>query len=249
METLSSRAVAAVEGPRQWYRSHLLPWFGIIGAAITIYGNIGAVLDLSDWISWVIQHWHYYTHRFWQFLASLIGLQLAPPVSAALNATVFVAAILASAYRETDPILLKSELKVVSSDVWYKHYQFCLALILLFFPFGIYYTYNSYKRRKIYYKISFEKKGTEFPKYMTMLFVFIFFLPVIPFDALEKDSVRPYAIGTFCLAGVGTSLASRYISTRVLAKRLVFVWVGVILLFGMAFLSTLDLDIQAPKTS
>src|SRR5262249_5469375 len=47
------------------FRYELLTWVGIVGGALTLFTNLGAVLKLADWARLLVQHWKEWTHAFW----------------------------------------------------------------------------------------------------------------------------------------------------------------------------------------
>jgi hypothetical protein len=71
-----------------------LTWIGIIGSAITLYGNLGSVLDLADWAKELITHWHEFTQVVWGRVFGWFGIkvpkQLIPVISFTAFATMLV---------------------------------------------------------------------------------------------------------------------------------------------------------------
>jgi len=53
----------------------LLTWFGIIGGALTLFGNLDGVLKLADWARLLVQHWKEWTHAFWLWAFSWLGIR------------------------------------------------------------------------------------------------------------------------------------------------------------------------------
>ena len=66
-----------------------LRWFSIIGAAVTIFGNFQALLDLADWARWIVAHWRAWTHAFWTLVFGWLKIDLHPGVVPILTATLF----------------------------------------------------------------------------------------------------------------------------------------------------------------
>ena len=60
------------------FRYELLTWFGIVGGALTLFGNLDAVLKLADWARVLVQQWKGWTHAFWVWVFGWLGIHLAP---------------------------------------------------------------------------------------------------------------------------------------------------------------------------
>ena len=43
----------------------VLSWFGIVGGALTILGNLQTAFNLSDWIKWLARHWQEWMMTLW----------------------------------------------------------------------------------------------------------------------------------------------------------------------------------------
>jgi hypothetical protein len=77
-------AKPAVE-PRPWallargFKYELLTWVGIVGGALTLFTNLGAVLKLADWATVLVRHWEEWTHAFWVWAFGWLGIHV-PPV-------------------------------------------------------------------------------------------------------------------------------------------------------------------------
>src|SRR6478752_4514898 len=60
------------------FRYELLTWVGIVGGALTLFGNLGSVLKLADWARVLVQHWKEWSHAFWAWAFGWLGIHLAP---------------------------------------------------------------------------------------------------------------------------------------------------------------------------
>jgi len=58
------------------FRYELLTWVGIVGGALTLFTNLGAVLKLADWARVLVQHWKEWTHAFWVWVFGWLGIHL-----------------------------------------------------------------------------------------------------------------------------------------------------------------------------
>src|SRR5262249_56381662 len=61
---------------RKGFRYELLTWFGIVGGALTLFTNLGAVLKLADWARVLVEHWKEWTHAFWGWVFGWLGIHL-----------------------------------------------------------------------------------------------------------------------------------------------------------------------------
>src|SRR5262249_31533748 len=67
----------------------LLTWFGIVGGALTLFTNLGAVLKLSDWARVLVENWKEWTHAFWVWAFGWLGIRLPPVWSPLLSFLLF----------------------------------------------------------------------------------------------------------------------------------------------------------------
>jgi TIR domain len=87
-------AKPAVE-PSPWallgkgFKYEVLTWVGIVGGALTLFTNLGAVLKLADWARVLVQHWKEWTHAFWVWAFSWLGIHLSLFWSAVLSFMMF----------------------------------------------------------------------------------------------------------------------------------------------------------------
>src|SRR6516162_5057497 len=60
------------------FKYELLTWVGIVGGALTLFTNLGAVLKLADWARLLVQGWKEWTHTFWVWAFGWLGIHLGP---------------------------------------------------------------------------------------------------------------------------------------------------------------------------
>src|SRR5215475_12342935 len=60
------------------FKYELLTWVGIVGGALTLFGNLDAVLKLADWARVLVQDWREWTHAFWLWAFGWLGIHLPP---------------------------------------------------------------------------------------------------------------------------------------------------------------------------
>src|SRR5262245_19676946 len=91
-------AKPAVE-PSAWtlltkgFRYELLTWVGIVGGALTLFTNLGAVLKLADWARVLVEHWKEWTHAFWLWAFGWLGIHLPPYWTPVLSFLLFWSAL------------------------------------------------------------------------------------------------------------------------------------------------------------
>ena len=71
------------------FRYELLTWVGIVGGAVSLFTNLGAVLKLADWARVLVEHWKEWTHAFWMWVFGWMGINLPQFWSAVLSFMVF----------------------------------------------------------------------------------------------------------------------------------------------------------------
>src|SRR5262245_23436240 len=60
------------------FKYEVLTWVGIVGGALTLFANLGAVLKLADWARVLVQHWKEWTHAFWVWAFGWLGIHVPP---------------------------------------------------------------------------------------------------------------------------------------------------------------------------
>jgi TIR domain len=71
------------------FRYELLTWVGIVGGALTLFTNLGAVLKLADWARVFVEHWKELTHAFWLWAFGWLGIHLPPEWTPVLSFLLF----------------------------------------------------------------------------------------------------------------------------------------------------------------
>jgi len=79
-------AVALLTKGFKW---ELLTWVGIVGGALTLFTNLGAVLKLADWARVLVQHWKEWTHAFWLWTFGWLGIHVPPQWTPILSFLLF----------------------------------------------------------------------------------------------------------------------------------------------------------------
>jgi TIR domain len=74
---------------RKGAKYEVLTWVGIVGGALTLFGNLGSVLKLADWARVFVQHWKAWTHAFWVWAFGWLGIHLSPGWAPVLSFLLF----------------------------------------------------------------------------------------------------------------------------------------------------------------
>jgi hypothetical protein len=73
------------------FKYQILTWIGIVGSAITIFANLGGVLNLADWARALVYHWHEWNQIIWGLVFGLIKVKVPREVVPIISFTVFTA--------------------------------------------------------------------------------------------------------------------------------------------------------------
>jgi hypothetical protein len=73
------------------FQGQFLTWIGIVGGAITLFTNLGGVLNLSDWARQLVVHWHDWMATFWVWAFSWTGITVPKVVTPVLSFLFFAA--------------------------------------------------------------------------------------------------------------------------------------------------------------
>jgi len=71
------------------FRYEVLTWVGIVGGALTLFTNLGAVLKLADWARVLVQHWKEWTHALWVWVFGWLEIHLGPGWTPVLSFLLF----------------------------------------------------------------------------------------------------------------------------------------------------------------
>ena len=55
-------------------RNSIFAWIGIVGGAITLFGNLESLLLLAGWARWLIAHWTDWLRSFWTWVLGWFGV-------------------------------------------------------------------------------------------------------------------------------------------------------------------------------
>src|SRR6516165_9875445 len=91
------------------FKYELLTWVGIVGGALTLFTNLGAVLKLADWARLLVQGWKEWTHTFWVWAFGWLGIYVPPEWTPILSFLLFgILLTIGQAVQYNQPIKTKS---------------------------------------------------------------------------------------------------------------------------------------------
>lgn len=110
-----------------WARrsSNVSPWpmvialsVGVVGAALTLFGNLLARLGMADWAWWIVQHWQDTAPTFWDRFAAWFGLDVPSALVPPLNLAAFLVPIISQRKRSGRFGGWQQHLKRVKEQAW-----------------------------------------------------------------------------------------------------------------------------------
>jgi TIR domain len=89
-------AKPATPVPQFWqltsaFKGPFLTWIGIVGGAITLFTNLGGVLNLADWARQLVLYWHDWMAAFWIWAFSWTGIHIPKGITPTLSFVSFTA--------------------------------------------------------------------------------------------------------------------------------------------------------------
>jgi hypothetical protein len=256
-------AKPAVE-PSPWalltkgFRYELLTWVGIVGGALTLFTNLGAVLKLADWARVLVQHWREWTHAFWVWAFGWLGIHVPPDWAPILSFLFFVSSLTvgqAVKFTTTHPTSAakysETSLRLISWRAF-----FCIVVMIVVF-FAVSFIPEPSSDEAQYLKITlmfisplvivilFSRH-----KLQTSLVILLFFIfSIVIITSLGDIDVVSFAASvTFVSAFFLMPLILLSVApAKAAARRLIFLALGLLLLIALNELSKLGLDVTAPK--
>jgi TIR domain-containing protein len=255
------------------FKYELLTWVGIVGGALTLFTNLGAVLKLADWARVLVEHWKEWTHAFWVWAFGWLGIHFPPEWTPPLSFLLF-ALLLAVG----QAVKFKSTTKGKTTVAKYqgKSFQllswrtgFCLlsilAIFLLVYIVSIIDSPNFYADETTLNTtqtvaaclllcpqvmiVLFSRHRLHAGLSVLLLFVFFWIIIVTPYQSMGASATHT------TLAGVSTILSTWFIPliilsaapAKAISRRLIFLALGLLLLIALNELSKFGFDVTAPK--
>ena len=249
------------------FRYELLTWFGIVGGALTLFGNLSGVLKLADWARVLVDHWKEWTHAFWVWAFGWLGIHVPPYWSPVLSFLLFWALLTigqrSNLKAQSQLNRLKINIKVrdfggqcVIIFFWMymvlcvlmvmyegieKSTAFGITLIILW-SITLSIVIAVFARQRLHATIS-----------AVLFFGAFSFITLMPLTQLDVSSAQfgfsSVLVGptVLLLAWFAPLILLSVAPAKAISRRLIFLALGLLLLIALNELSKLGLDVTAPK--
>jgi len=271
-------AKPAVE-PTAWalltkgFKYEVLTWIGIVGGALTLFTNLGAVLKLADWARVLVENWTEWTHAFWLWAFGWLGIHLPPEWTPVLSFLLFGSLLaIGQAVRFHNTIKLQPIAdKYRGASFRLISYQTLVYVILLpivgvlwmlvldklkllsvddinFLPTDIKHRHiiiavNSIMIFGVPLGILVLLARDRLSAAVT-IFIMLTFWAIIIAGPSAKDDANIAAVGMILLLPL---ILLSVAPAKDISRRLIFLALGLLLLIALNELSKLGLDVTAPK--
>jgi hypothetical protein len=243
-------------------RSQVFTWTGIVGGSLTLFTSLKSLISLADWARWIVEHWHDWTHAFWTTLFGWIGVRIHPVFIPLISFLLFSALLLAGTILRLGAIgNLQLKMKwFLKAALIYGAWLLAFALLRLnqhalgltgddrlwlMIPLALFTSFGPYLAL-----ILSVRERLQCTILVLFVFLFWFLLAQVPEFTLsfydeKMSSVELYLYAALSLGGVGPFGALILVSFAPLAvinKRLMFLALGVLILFGLNEVSLLGVQ-------
>src|SRR5262249_13953251 len=245
------------------FKYEVLTWVGIVGGALTLFTNLGAVLKLADWARVLVQHWKEWTHAFWVWAFGWLGIHLPPEWTPVLSFLLFGSlltigqAIKFSNTIKNQPTKDKYQGKSFKLISWRTLLSvLCMfVLVILFILWGPdapgLYSSTVALAFMISPVVLFARHRLHAAISASLMLTFFTIITSIPLRG-QPEYIEPSEIIVlvFITAGLVFILPVILLSVapaKAVSRRLIFLALGLLLLIALNELSKLGLDLTAPK--
>jgi hypothetical protein len=254
------------------FRYELLTWVGIVGGALTLFGNLDAALKLADWARVLVQDWREWTHAFWLWAFGWLGIHLPPELTPLLSFLLFGSLLtIGQAVKFKNTIHNRLVDKYQGKSFQLISLQPMLAVFGMFAAtFSLISIYRYFIINPPAYLGYITSVGVYIiPVGMIVLFArhrfhaaisaglmltFFLIIAIAPLHDLLHDLDHPSDVmGGWGLVALGVSvwilplILLSVAPAKAISRRLIFLAIGLLLLIVLNELSKLGLDVTAPK--
>ena len=249
------------------FKYELLTWVGIVGGALTLFGNLNAALKLAEWTGVLVENWMEWTHAFWQWAFGWLGIHLSPAWPPLLSFLLFGSLLtIGQVFKFNRTIKSQPLVDMYDSQSFrLKSWRTLFCLILLIVSLTLY-VGSELLSPEIYDTLS--APGLILlitPQVITVLFarhrlhaalvvalITIFFVITVRMPTFE---ILPVGTSAGALAATTTTVMVWLLPLILLSvapakdvsRRLIFLAIGLILLIALNELSKLGLSVTGPN--
>ena len=267
-ELIRAAVVAQLEKPAEvptvvslltnMVKYEVLTWVGIVGGAVTLFGNLDTVLKLADWARVLVEHWKEWTHAFWVWAFGWLGIHLPPEWTPVLSFLLFGSFLTVgqalSFFMTSQPIVDKDRLRSFYGQrvsvyfVWMTLFIIAVSsfafkgpfenrlMFLVVFCIGPAVILVLCTKHKLYAALS-----------MFLFTAFFVIITLNQFPSGFNENSLTVGMTALLLVWLLPPLLFFVAPAKAVARRLIFLALGLLLLIGMNELSKLGLDVTAPK--
>jgi hypothetical protein len=244
------------------FKYELLTWFGIVGGALTLFTNLGAVFKLADWARLLVQGWKEWTHAFWAWAFGWLGIHLGPGWTPVLSFLLF-----GSLLAIGQAVKFKSTIKNQETNDKYQGKSFRLiswrtlfSIITILGVYGLLDRYYPVDDPHYYVAIGalallispivlFANHRLHAAISVGLILTFCIIMAFLPLRELgpgnpDLDMNSLVMLGLICILPLITLSVA---PAKAVSRRLIFLALGLLLLIALNELSKLGLDVTAPK--
>jgi hypothetical protein len=246
------------------FKYELLTWVGIVGGALTLFGNLDTALKLADWAHVLVENWKEWTHAFWVWAFGWLGIHVPPYWTPVLTFLLFGSLLTigqAIQFRhtiKTQQIIDKYHGKSLLVLLVAVSTLIATSLLVLtgFVPFVNTATlasplsivpvtaFNLFARDRLHAVMA--------ACLMVIFWVIISVNPIVSIGMSSENPSDNLAVAAAYFASAAMLLVLTLIilsaaPAKAVSRRLIFLALGLLLLVALNELSKLGLDVTAPK--
>jgi hypothetical protein len=246
------------------FKYELLTWVGIVGGALTLFGNLDAVLKLADWARLLVQHWKEWTHAFWVWAFGWFGIHLPPEWMPLLSFLLF-----GSLLTIGQAVKFKNMTKNQTNVDTYQERSFrlkswrvvvvFLVAILAMAASTVLLETNLPENRKheivvigwlvapLLIIVLFARHRLHAASSAFLTLVFFVIIAIYPVTEISNDVQNYFFLIGAPLAWILAIILPSVAPAKAVSRRLIFLALGLLLLIALNELSKFGLDVTAPK--
>jgi len=250
------------------FKYEVLTWVGIVGGALTLFTTLSVTLEVARWAAVLVSRWKEWTHEFWLSALGWLGVHLPPEWTPALSFLLFWSLL---AVNQAVKFISTSKLQTSEEKYRSKSFDFpswrlfaCVASMFIL-PFLFVVITPMTPLGELY-------RGEERVGQLGQIIVLVGFMICLVVPVLAFARLRLHAAVATCLMVIFLRIIIykpnhsfivvltieilfpillvillSIAPAKAVARRLIFLALGLLLLIALNELSKLGLDLSAPK--